>query len=322
MGLISLQSIYKFTKRRFIIQKPFILSHCITYKCNLKCKFCLFTKNIANKNELTLKEIYKMLDNAKNAGFFLYHITGREPLMRKDLSMILEYAKANGFLTYLNTNGTLLKERLKEIAPSLDMLSISIDGTEKTHNEIRGSKDAYKKTLAGIVETKKLGIKLKIISTIGLDNIDEMEEIAKVSMELRVPLVFQVRNVNEKVEFHENEFKEFIRKIYLLKNKGYLINNSNRGIFNLQNHHYICNYPKMFINVSSSGDIYSCLEPFFGNIKEVSLKCLLFSESFKEFIKKTKKCKETCRILCVTETNPVYNLNLLKIITLLKRGIA
>lgn len=319
MSLVSTSSVYKFSKSRFITLKPFVLLHQITFKCNLKCKMCNLRKR--HSDELKLNQIFKMIDDAKKAGFFLYQVTGGEPLLREDIPIILKYAKANGFLTYMNTNGTLLKKRLREIAPFLDSFSTSIDGTEKSHNEIRGYKNAYEETLEGIAEAKKLGMNLRIISTIGPENIGEMEEVAKTSKKLEVPLIFQVRYMEKGIEFNENELREFTNKIHFLRKKDYLINNSNKGILYLQNYTGLCNYPKIFLRVRPSGEIWSCTGDSFGNVNETSFKNILYSNMFKNFIRKTEACKKFCRLGCITEANPIYDINPAKILSLLKRGI-
>lgn len=190
MEFISPANIYKFFISRFITHKPFILTHFITYKCNLKCDKCNSNKDYLPENELKTGEIIKILDDAKKSGFFIYHICGGEPLLREDISEILIHAKNKGFVTYMNTNGTFLKEKIEQISPHLDFCSVSIDGSENTHDRLRGCKGAYKKTIEGIKKAKKLGLKMKIISTLEQANVNEIEELSELSKKLNMPIIF------------------------------------------------------------------------------------------------------------------------------------
>lgn len=139
-----------------------------------------------------------------------------------------------------------MKERIKEIYKFLDAFSTSIDGSKETHNRIRGYRYAFQKTVEGLVESKKFKITSRIISTIGTDNIDEMEEIAKISKQLKTPVLFQPRYMHGKIELKGKKFKEFVKKIYFLRKKGYIINNSIKGILYFENYPKSCNYPKIF----------------------------------------------------------------------------
>lgn len=264
-----------------------------------------------------------MIDSAKEAGFFIYQAMGGEPLLVKEFPRILAYAKKNGFLTYLNTNGILLKRKVKKIAPFIDAVAVSIDGSESVHNKMRNSKNAYKKAVEGINEAKKMEIKLKINSTIGSDNINEMDKLLKLAESLDVPITFSVMLKKGKIEFGPNELKEFSEKVIYLKRESPLITNSISGIkYYLKDFNRFCKYFNVFLWVSPSGEIDSCMNQVVGNVKTMSFEEILNSKKYEQFRNKTKKCKKRCDIAvaCVTETSSLYNLNFSRIMNFLRNG--
>lgn len=110
-----------FSKARFL-HSPLRLVHMVTYKCNGRCKICNNWKKINYYNdELSINEIFSMLDDTKKANIKIYTVMGGEPLMKKDLPKIVKYSKKLGFFVNLVTNGYFLKDRYKEIIPFVDI---------------------------------------------------------------------------------------------------------------------------------------------------------------------------------------------------------
>lgn len=136
---------------------PYKLNYAVTYQCNSKCKICNIWKRYTispedQKNELTLSEIDSIFSD-----FDLTWIsfTGGEPFLRKDLADIaLTVRKHNPHLHMVSipTNGFLTKtiltttERILEESsiPNV-MVTVSLDGDEKLHDNLRGVKGAWKK---------------------------------------------------------------------------------------------------------------------------------------------------------------------------------
>jgi MoaA/NifB/PqqE/SkfB family radical SAM enzyme len=67
--------------------------------------------------------------------------TGGEPLLHQDIAAFIAYAKEKGRYTTLTTNGWILAKRAKTLCEAgLDLLAVSVEGPERTHDGIRGSK--------------------------------------------------------------------------------------------------------------------------------------------------------------------------------------
>ena len=151
------------------LNKTFILpvnyTYSITSKCDSKCKTCNIWKQKSG-NDLTKKEWKKIIRNIGNAPFWIT-ITGGNQFLRKDLSEIAEYILKYNKPKIINfpISGTLPKlvvEQIKKILIEIKgksvklILNISIDGVNELHDNIRGVKDAFKKTIKTFMELKKL----------------------------------------------------------------------------------------------------------------------------------------------------------------------
>lgn len=105
---------------RFVIKAQLEL----TYRCNLHCRHC-YTDPYNSKEffprELTLREIYRLLDEMQRLGIVWLNLTGGDIFMHPHFFEIYEAAVRKGFLLQLYTNGTLFTkatiERLQHMPP-------------------------------------------------------------------------------------------------------------------------------------------------------------------------------------------------------------
>ena len=90
-----------------------------------------------NTDEMTIHEIFRMLDEARKLNFVAYIVFGGEPLMRTDILDILQHAHDLGFYTSLITNGIYLPEKSEKIAKVVDLTWVSLDHYSDYHDEMR-----------------------------------------------------------------------------------------------------------------------------------------------------------------------------------------
>lgn len=142
----------------------------VTHACNYRCKTCnIWKKYLENLNlkdhELTLSEYSEFF--RANREIIWLSITGGEPFLRKDLTDIVVSALENvDRLRVVNiaTNGSLprhIERSLSEILNSVKKpvyisVEVSLDGKEPVHNEIRGVKGAYQKSLETFQRLRRL----------------------------------------------------------------------------------------------------------------------------------------------------------------------
>ena len=128
---------------------PFYGSADIINVCNLHCEHCYWWLNRKENEELTLNEWKNVIkEKFKKNHVFIVTLVGGEPMMRQDVVelFVKEFPKR----ACVVTNGTLPIPYLKDIY----FYWISIDGSQKIHNEIRGE-GAWEKTRRNVVDYVK-----------------------------------------------------------------------------------------------------------------------------------------------------------------------
>ncbi|MFO7775464.1 MAG: radical SAM protein [Candidatus Hydrogenedentota bacterium] len=176
----------------------------ITRRCNLRCKMCQYITWLENtptkvqaEGELTTEEWLNVID--QTGRWSLITFTGGEVWVRKDFGQILDYACAKRRV-HIISNATMLTEARArhsvELAPKrlggkgLNFAGISIDGTRELHDEIRGQRGAFDKSMKGIrtlAETRReMGKSCPLIhinTVILKDNLEVLPEMPRVAAE-------------------------------------------------------------------------------------------------------------------------------------------
>ena len=152
----------------------------LTRSCNLRCRHCLNSSGDALDNQLNYEEFKDMILKFSEAGIQEIRFTGGEPLVFPKVFDLIKLCTELGIFTSIGTNGTLIT---KNIAQKLKLAGlkkaiVSIDGTEKKHDYIRGEGN-YKKAMDGIDNLIELGIDVRINSVIMKENTDDVIEFAR-----------------------------------------------------------------------------------------------------------------------------------------------
>ncbi len=125
----------------------------ITNRCNLRCLHCFNSSGDGN-NELSDKEIIRLIFEIVRIRPFNVCFSGGEPLLRRNLLFdCLEILASNSIRTVVLTNGTLLNKKTIKTFLKLKVqeIEVSLDGpTEEIHNRLRGNSFFIK-----IIETLK-----------------------------------------------------------------------------------------------------------------------------------------------------------------------
>lgn len=161
----ELKAFWHYTIGKFFYQTPPILTLFVTNQCNACCQHCFYWKNLEKeKKELPLEEIKKLSRQLGHLETLL--IGGGEPFLHQDLAAIVKVFFENNQLGAVSvaTNGLLparietQAKKIIQISPKLPVIiCLSIDGTEKRHDQIRRVKGAFK----SLQETYQRLLKLK-----------------------------------------------------------------------------------------------------------------------------------------------------------------
>jgi radical SAM protein with 4Fe4S-binding SPASM domain len=157
----------------------------LTKACNLRCAHCSVAGGEAARDELGTSEIKHVLDQLAELRVPYVTFTGGEPLLRRDAIKLIAYASSRGLRPNLDTNGMLINpakaKRLKEVG--IDLVQVSIDGTEETHEKIRGQ-GSYAAAIRGAREVVRAGIPLHINFTLSKLNLSDLEAVVETASSL------------------------------------------------------------------------------------------------------------------------------------------
>lgn len=168
--------------RNDIIYSPIRVYFEITLACNLKCRYCYNSSGIPRKEELSKREIFKVLDDFKKQNVLDIRFTGGEPTCRKDWFDIMSYAKKLGFAVSCNTNAAYVDEDINKKFAKLDIeqVTVSLDGDKKNHERNRG-KNTFDRTILNLKKMHDLGVNLRINTLINKYSINDIEFVLNIA---------------------------------------------------------------------------------------------------------------------------------------------
>lgn len=186
---------------------PVLSELALTYKCNLKCKFCYAGCNctvnpVSSEKELSLRHFKKIIDKIYfEAQVPSISFTGGEPTLRKKVLLeLISYARKLGMRVNLISNGNLINKNYAHDLKNAGLHSaqISIEGTNaKTHYELTQIKGSFEKGIAAIGFLKENNIHVHSNTTLTKVNaadclqlpdfVKNVLEIDRFSMNLVIP---------------------------------------------------------------------------------------------------------------------------------------
>jgi radical SAM family uncharacterized protein len=292
----------------FGVKTPLFGGHKLTYNCNLKCKMCPFWKR--SSPDLSLNAEKKIIRQIYDSGAGAIAFEGGEPLLRKDLPEILAFSRSMPLHTSLITNGTLLKSRIDEIAPYINgVVYVSLDGLEKTHDQIRGVNGTFKKAIEGITAAKKK-VPVTINTTIMAENSHEIIDMVKLAKSLGVRISLSVAHKYYNAEGFApgaTETAELARELVKMKKMGYpLVNTTNYFRVIAKQKSWKCK-PWALINVGTDGKL---VMPCYVH-NQYTAGASVFGASIKDEIanynwKETQNCTK-CSLHCYVEPSLVLS---------------
>ena len=307
----------KFFKRKI----PLAVGWAITNRCNYQCKYCRRWKK--KTKELSIKQIFLIIDELKQLGCQIIVFTGGEPLLRGDIGLIVNYCKEKDLTVGINSNGSLFRKRINELK-NIDSLTLSLDGPEKINDLLR-VKGSYKNVIDAIETAKKNSINLSLTIVISKLNLDYLRDILRIAKKYDIIVYFQPvsmiygYNEHKELKCDPNKYKKLIDKLITLKRKGNKqIGNSLLGLRHLRN------WPKpkkikcaagiIRCRIEPNGDIYPCGR-LVGKINPQNCVNIGFEEAFNRISQ--VNCN-ACWCANNVELNLAYSLNISTIKNLLK----
>lgn len=127
----------------------------VTYRCNARCSMCNRYKAPSKAEEEISIETIKKLPK-----MYFTNITGGEPFIRTDLKDVVRELYKKSDRIVISTNG-FFTDRIIDLCKEFPQIGIriSIEGLEKTNNEIRGLNDGYQRGYTTLKKLREMGMK-------------------------------------------------------------------------------------------------------------------------------------------------------------------
>lgn len=168
-----------------------------TRRCNLRCGHCYTQSGPDVEETLPVELLTAAVADAAALGYGELAVSGGEPLLYPGLVDLLRAGREAGMLTVVTTNGMpLTARRAHELAPLVDVVAVSIDGTPEHHDTLRGHPGAHAATVRHLAHLRAAGIRFGIIATLTQHNVDQMAAVARLAADEGAAL-FQIHPLDQ-----------------------------------------------------------------------------------------------------------------------------
>jgi uncharacterized protein len=127
----------------------------VTFDCNLRCSHC-YAEGGEHRDEMDVRNFAALTGEAVDNKFRKIIVTGGEPLVHSHRDRLIatcrEYrGKGSDIVLRTNLTGSFTGDDFRRLAESFDLIVVSVDGNEETHNLRRGA-GAYQNVVRNLEE--------------------------------------------------------------------------------------------------------------------------------------------------------------------------
>lgn len=266
----------------------------LTQRCNLNCLHCYIPTKVKSDEELSTREVKRILNELAKAGTLYLVFTGGEIFLRNDVFDILEYSKRLNFDVRVFTNGTLIDgataRRLSVLG--ISAVELSLYGKRATHDFITRSSGSFDKTVAAIKLLKKHKVKVVIktpIMRLNFNNILWIKTFArKNGLVYRFDPTISPKNDGGKSILKYRINRKQMKKLFADEKKLFRWTRTDSGekpsAGHLPSDLLSCSAGRNFAAVAYDGTVYPCLLLMMpvGNLKETGFKKIWNSVSVRK----------------------------------------
>lgn len=250
----------------------------LTLRCNERCLHCGSSCGDVPSEEMPVQVYYDLLDKIKRdfPALPMLCVTGGEPLLRREIFDIMAYAKKLGFGWGMTSNGTLItKETAQKLYDcGMKTISISLDGTEKSHDEFRRTPGGFARAVEGIKNLLEYDFQaVQVTTVVTKKNIGELDELFELVKALDVDS-WRVINIEPigralKTDGYTLSAEEYRRMFDFIKEKrrlGYPVLYGCSHFLGLdyerevRDWYFLCNAGIYTASIMANGDITACLD--------------------------------------------------------------
>ena len=239
----------------------------ITDRCTIGCSTCGRNEGIIGDADEDV--LGRLCEEISRHSVWRVSLTGGEPLEHANIAQIIHKLKKAPVNVSVNTNGVFVQRDIDLLA-HVDSVCISLDGTEATHEGLRGN-GTYEAVCRGLEGLRKKRVAKKLVCTIGRSTTkSDVDNVIRIARMYDAPVTFQPGRVKILGSHRPNpeapeqgEFTRMTRHIMQLKGEyPRFITNSRKGLAYLMRWPdptpIQCSAGRFFCRIDPAGDIYPC----------------------------------------------------------------
>lgn len=253
----------------------------LTDSCNLRCIHCGSScggRSGANiDTEVLLASLETVAQDFPKDSVMIC-LTGGEPMLHPEFEHIIARIHKLGFPWGMTTNGTLISRTAARMLKNygLGSISVSIDGTNSTHNFLRRSSNAWEKAVNAVKLLIDEGIPVQVTSVIHKKNYTELNSLYSFMCDLHVASwrVINIEPIGRALEYPDlllNK-EEFDGLLHFIREKRYSHDTPMDVCFGCshylsfdferetRDYYFLCGSGIYVGSILCNGDISSCLD--------------------------------------------------------------
>jgi len=153
----------------------------ITLACDAACVHCGSSAGEPRPAELDTREALVLCDALADLGVPHVTLSGGEPLVRPDWPDLAARLVARKVAVELISNGLALDaDAARAIAKcGIRSVTISVDGPEAVHDELRGVRGAFRRVVAAAGHLRRAGLPVGASTQVNARNVERLEELER-----------------------------------------------------------------------------------------------------------------------------------------------
>lgn len=163
--------------------RPLLVVWETTLRCDQRCRFCGTRAGKSHPNELSTAEMLDVVDQLHAMGTAEIAVHGGEAYLRGDFLELVRAIRARGIECTMVTGGRGITPELADGLRDADItaVSVSVDGLEATHDELRGLRGSHRGALRALELLHERGVAVGCNTQVNRKNYRELEGIAELA---------------------------------------------------------------------------------------------------------------------------------------------
>lgn len=169
--------------------KPVVMWN-LTQQCNLNCQHCYMDAGGFARDEMSLEDGIRLVDDLNELKIPILIFTGGEPLMCSKFYPLAFHAREIGLRTVISTNGTLITPEVARLLAEAKIryVGVSLDSASpQRHDAFRGVAGAHARALQGLRNARDAGLKTGLRITLTKDNWQDVPALLNFALEEGIP---------------------------------------------------------------------------------------------------------------------------------------